>query len=444
MSSDLNNNSFEELIRNKLEDHRTLVEPNNWDAIERSLLRNKRLKYIYTATVVAAAAVAILLIILNLPGNDNQWNDNLSTVIPRTDTLSTTKPDKQNVEPAPDAGKQTAQKTTASPTRQTPDNQTEQKQSASISTPAFNAATNSVTAQAGAPDTNDTNPEDPPLKNRLILVPTTISGTSTSISPSNKLQFPNDTRVAGALNVKRADKKSNNNIRPDDRKDLIASLDKNRTDSKKWSVLMSFGAGNYQAPTVNTKNSDLMMAAPLLTSSSYSVDYVRNKYRDEVKVPDNADLQHGLPLSAKFIVRKDFNARWAVESGLSYTYLSTKYKWNQNSVNQQLHYLGIPLNAVCYVVSKPSWNIYASAGGMVEKGVYAHLDRSDKLAVKTEMKGLQWSVNGAIGATYKLRKGVGLFFEPQFGYFFDNGQPESIRTEWPVSFGLGAGLRFNF
>jgi predicted porin len=60
------------------------------------------------------------------------------------------------------------------------------------------------------------------------------------------------------------------------------------------------------------------------------------------------------------------------------------------------------------------------------------------------MKGLQWSVNGAIGATYKLHKGVGLFFEPQIGYFFDNDQPESIRTTGSASFGLGVGLRFNF
>jgi hypothetical protein len=206
---------------------------------------------------------------------------------------------------------------------------------------------------------------------------------------------------------------------------------------------MSFGAGNYQMPNVNNRNADLIMAAPLLTSSN-SVDYVRNKYKNEIMVPDNVNSQYGLPLSAKFMIRKDIGTRWAIESGLSYTYLHTKYKWNKNTVNQQLHYLGIPLNVVCYVVSKPNWNIYASAGGMMEKGVYAHINRSDKLVTKVNMKGLQWSVTGAVGTTYKLRKNVGLFFEPQFGYFFDNNQPESIRTESPISFGLGAGLRFDF
>jgi hypothetical protein len=250
-------------------------------------------------------------------------------------------------------------------------------------------------------------------------------------------------RPVKILNNQTFDINNYNNIQPDNKKSTAANLNKNDLNSKKWSVSISFGAGNYQTPSGNSKNSELIMAAPLLTSSN-SVDYIRNEYRNEMNVPDNADAQHGLPLSGKFIVRRDLNTRWAIESGLSYTFLQTKYKWNKSTANQQLHYLGIPLNVVCYVVSKPNWNIYASAGGMMEKGVYAHINRSDNHTGKVKTDKLQWSVNGAVGATYKLRKGWGLFFEPQLGYFFDNKQPESIRTEWPVSFSLGAGLRFNF
>jgi hypothetical protein len=434
MSSDLNNNGFEELIRKKLEDYKTPVNASNWDVIEKSLLRRKRLKYIYTATGIVAAAAVLLLITLNLPYGDNQPNDKQTIEISTPATMPSD--DKQNAAVA-DIDEQTVKESTT-PENQTPENQAEQEQPASTVAPAYSATTNAVTAQI---EKSDTYPEDPPVKDRLRLVPQTISGTSISISSSNKLQLPNNVHLTGTLNGKQ-DKDNNNHVRHDDKKDLIANLDNNKPDSKKWSVAMSFGAGNYQPQNVNTKNSDLIMSTPLLTSSN-SVEYIRNKYRDEIKIPDNADAQHGLPLSAKFIVRKDFNARWAIESGVSYTYLSTKYKWTTNTVNQQLHYIGIPLNAVCYVVSKPKWNIYASAGGMLEKGVYSLIKRGDGSA-QSRINGLQWSVNGAIGTTYKLHKGVGLFFEPQFGYFFDNGQPESIRTEWPVSFGLGIGLRFNF
>jgi hypothetical protein len=443
MLSDLNN-GFEELIRNKLEDYKVPVDPGNWNAIEKSLLRSKRLKYLYTTTGIVAAAAVMFLITLNLPPNNRKPDGKQTTVVVQDSTPGTGQPGKQTT--ISDGNGQTTQQTTVTD-RQTPENQTEQEQSVTNPAPVYNA--NTITAQAGKPDAYpedpDAYPEDPPVKDRLRIVPHTISGTSISISSSNKLHLPDDVRPSMSVPAgsRKFDDRNDNHIRPDNKKDMVANLDKNDLNSKKWSVSISFGAGNYQPATVNSKNSDLIMAAPLLTSSN-SVDYIRNEYRNEMKVPDNANAQHGLPLSGKFIVRKDINSRWAVESGVSYTFLSTKYKWHKNTANQRLHYLGIPLNAVCYVVSKPNWNIYASAGGMMEKGVYARINRSDNLATKVKMNRLQWSVNGAVGATYKLRKGWGLFFEPQFGYFFDNEQPESIRTEWPVSFGLSAGLRFNF
>ncbi|MDR1169549.1 MAG: PorT family protein [Prevotellaceae bacterium] len=429
MSDDLNNREFEELIRSKLEDYRTPVDPGSWDAIEKSLIQRKRVKYLYVAASMVAAAAVLFMVTLNLPDSGKLQNT------------------------IPDAGKQTSQETatpnqttqdTESTDRQTPASQMEQKQPVSSSVHS-SAVTNGMTAnaivaQAVEPEIYT---DDPPLKGKLNIVPRTISGASTNLYPLNKLQRSNDVRLTGALSSKPDDKKDDNYMQNSRRKDVTARLDRTGLNDKKWSVSMSFGAENYQAlNSVRNRNSELIMAAPLLTSSN-SVDYVRNKYKDEIMVPDNAGSQYGLPLSAKFIVRKDLNTRWAVESGLSYTYLSTKYKWNKNTANQQLHYLGIPLNVVCYVVSKPGWNIYASAGGMVEKGVHSRIDRNDNLATKIKMKGLQWSVNGMAGVTYKLHKSLGMFFEPQLGYFFDNGQPENIRTECPVSFGLGIGLRFS-
>jgi hypothetical protein len=431
MANDLNK-GFEKLIQDKFKDYRSPVDANNWDAIEKSLLRSKRLKYFYTTGIVAVAAI-LLLITLNLPRNDNPQNDIQPIVVSEDSTPATTQPDKQNTASDLDKQTETAKKTTQ-PEQQTPENQTKQEQPISNPPFVYSAAANAVQT-----DKPETHPEDPPVKNRLKVVPHTISGTSINLSQSSKLQLPKDMRLIETQGSKQVDKKNDKNV-ADDKKDMITNLAKNKQDNKKWSTIISFGAGNYQTPTTNNRNSELIMAAPLLTSSN-SVNYIKNKYRNKINVPDNAASQHGLPLSAKFIVRKDINSRWAIESGLSYTYLSTKYKWNQNTVNQQLSYLGIPLNAVYYVVSKPGWNIYASAGGMVEKGIYAYVNRSDNLAITTKMNGLQWSINGAIGATYKLRRGLGLFLEPQFGYFFNNEQPENIRTEWPISFGLGVGLR---
>lgn len=446
MSGKLNkNSSFEELIRNKLEDYETPVDSNNWDAIEKSLTRSRRIKYIYTVVGVTVAAAAVMLIVtLNLPKNgDIQGNKAAQTEIDQPSdgqnpqNQQNTQSDEQNVQDKPQQNnqKQNAEKKD----RKNPENQAKQQQNQLAANPVskYNVETNTIITQAAG---TEIIPEDPPLRSKLKVVPQTSPGISINISPSRKLQLPVDNMpVSKTLANKTTEKVENN--RKSGNENIIAEIDREIKKTKNWSVSMSLEAGNYQE--VSSRNSDLLVAAPILTSYNSS-DYIKNRYKDEIMVPDNSTPQHGIPLSAKLIARKNLNSAWAVESGMSYTYLSTKYKWGKNVANQQLHYLGIPVNVVYYAVSKPKWNLYASAGGMLEKGVYASMNRTDNIDSKINMRGVQLSVNGAIGVTYKLYQSLGLFFEPQVGYFFDNEQPESIRTEWPVSVGLGAGLRFNF
>jgi len=436
MSGKLNkNSSFEELIRNKLEDYETPVDSSNWDAIEKSLTKSRRIKIFYTAFGIAVAAAAIMLIItINLPKNvDNTGNKAAQTEIEKPSD----KQNPQNQQTEEQNVQDNAGQAIQSNNNQQNNTGNQANQLASNPVPQYDVETNTIVAQVTE---TETIPEDPPFRNKLKIVPQTSSGISINISPSSKLQLPMDNMpVSKPLTNKPVEKIGNKN--KTDNENIIAEIDREIKKKKNWSVSMSLNAGNYQA--TSGRNSDLLVAAPILTSYNSS-DYIKNKYLDEIMVPDNATPQHGIPLSAKLIARKNLSSKWSVESGLSYTYLSTKYKWGKDVANQQLHYLGIPLNVVYYAVSKPNWNIYASAGGMLEKGVYASMNRTDNIDSKINTRGVQWSVNGAVGVTYKLSRSLGMFFEPQVGYFFDNGQPQSIRTEWPVSVGLGAGLRFDF
>ncbi|MDR1895988.1 MAG: hypothetical protein LBR10_04270, partial [Prevotellaceae bacterium] len=72
--SDNLNKDFEELIRNKLENYSTPVDSNIWGAIERSLIKRKRINYIRVVAGVAAAAVVFLVLAINLfkPENNSQ------------------------------------------------------------------------------------------------------------------------------------------------------------------------------------------------------------------------------------------------------------------------------------------------------------------------------------------------------------------------------------
>jgi len=165
------------------------------------------------------------------------------------------------------------------------------------------------------------------------------------------------------------------------------------------------------------------------------------------------DIKTSLPISYGITVQKGINSTFGIETGLVYTYLTSDLKIsnaNYTDATLKLHYIGIPVNLIVNLWDKRAWNIYASAGGMVEKGlqsvyqkkgVYVYNENSKE---KSSISGLQWSLNGGIGLSYDLYKDINLYVEPGVSYYFDNDQPISKRTEDPFSFNLRLGLRYNF
>lgn len=166
------------------------------------------------------------------------------------------------------------------------------------------------------------------------------------------------------------------------------------------------------------------------------------------------EVSYSMPISFGFTVRKRLNERIGVESGLTYTYLSTRFRQTgrySTEVRSNLHYLGIPLNLIVNLWDHPRWNIYFSAGVMMEKGIQAvynqrktSMDLVDNRTIKEGIRGLQWSANVSVGAAYRVYRDWSLYLEPRFSYYFDSDQPVSIRTDKPLGFGLNAGIRFEF
>ena len=133
-------------------------------------------------------------------------------------------------------------------------------------------------------------------------------------------------------------------------------------------------------------------------------------------------------------------------TGLTYSYLVSQYdmlvdkQLFEGSYNQ-LHYLGVPLSLSWHFVESPSFALYASAGGAVEKCIYQrYVFGSNTLHEK--VGGLQWSARIGLGAEYWMAPRLGLYFDPSLVYFFDNGQPLSIRTQQPLQARFEIGLRF--
>lgn len=154
------------------------------------------------------------------------------------------------------------------------------------------------------------------------------------------------------------------------------------------------------------------------------------------------DIKHHQPISFGLSVRKNLPKGFSLETGVTYTMLSSDVKLSGSNAmkDQKLHYIGIPLRANWNFVNKKLFTLYLSAGGAVEKCVYGEL-ADEKLTVNP----LQLSVMGAVGAQINATKRLGIYVEPGVAYFFNDGSGvQTIRKETPCNFNLQAGVRYTY
>jgi hypothetical protein len=192
------------------------------------------------------------------------------------------------------------------------------------------------------------------------------------------------------------------------------------------------------------------------TTAGSNLNIISNAdgYPGIMKQNDFSNIIYSTPISVGLILRKNITKTWSLESGLVYTYLLTTFEntvVQQNNAKLHLHYIGVPLNLIAQLWDNPKWEIYLSGGGMMEKGIRSVYVQNQYVnnqtittTTSTNIEGIQWSVNGAVGLAYKIQQNIGLFFEPKISYYYNNNQPISARTEYPVVFGLSAGVRFKF
>lgn len=160
------------------------------------------------------------------------------------------------------------------------------------------------------------------------------------------------------------------------------------------------------------------------------------------RMDEIVDIKHHQPISFGLSVRKGLTKGFSVETGLTYTLLSSDVEMSGGNamIDQKLHYIGIPVRANWNFFDKDRFTLYVAAGGMIEKCVYGKLG-SEKQTVKP----VQLSVAGAVGAQFNATKHVGIYVEPGVAYFFDDGSNvQTIRKETPCNFNIQAGIRFTY
>lgn len=216
--------------------------------------------------------------------------------------------------------------------------------------------------------------------------------------------------------------------------------------------------------TFGSKPTAMVMGANPLAAGVTKTDWIDKDSKASAIVYNQPEVQeeysHKIPVKVGLTARYNITGRLGVETGLTYSILSSSVKIgnsetgkNWSTGSQTLHYLGIPLNISFNILNSRYVNIYVTGGGMMEKSISGSIKTDEyvdgkfarTLTAKISPKGLQWSVNAAAGIQANILPQLGFFVEPGVSHHFKNSsRVRSIYTDKPTDFSLGFGLRYSF
>lgn len=179
------------------------------------------------------------------------------------------------------------------------------------------------------------------------------------------------------------------------------------------------------------------------------------------------DLDHNLPVSFGLKFSKQIAPRFALETGVVYTYLSSTIKTQNSFVldeKQKFHYLGLPLSINYIFWQQGDVQFYTSLGILVQKdisGRYISTLKTDQSLTTEKGKyvgngsigtkesihqdNLQFSSNLTIGVSYPIYRSLYLYGTIGGAYYFDaNNKYRTIYSDKKTQLDLNFGLRLGF
>lgn len=216
--------------------------------------------------------------------------------------------------------------------------------------------------------------------------------------------------------------------------------------------------------TSGSKPTAMVMGANPLAAGVTKTDWIDKDSKASAIVYNQPEVQeeysHKIPVKIGLTARYNITGRLGVETGLTYSILSSSVKIgnsetgkNWSTGSQTLHYLGIPLNISFNILNSRYVNIYVTGGGMMEKSISGSIKTDEyvdgkfdrTLTTNISPKGLLWSINAAAGIQANILPQLGFFVEPGVSHHFKNSsRVRSIYTDKPTDFSLGFGLRYSF
>lgn len=186
-------------------------------------------------------------------------------------------------------------------------------------------------------------------------------------------------------------------------------------------------------------------SAPLYGVGSKN-DYIPGDIREE------GESSYSIPFSVGVGVRFGLTPRLSIGTGVDYSLLSRNFNGSltgasgavtKGNIRHNMQYIGVPLNVYFELLGGGSLRLFAFGTGEAEWPLSSKYAMGDE-TVSYKVYGTQFSAGGGLGVEFRITDGLGLYAAPNARYYFNCGQPKSIRTEKPLLVNFNAGLHFYF
>ena len=410
----MNNKDFEHLIQEKLKDHEAEVPVSLWESIEKELPRKKVfslpvfIRYAAACIIVAVCSVTAYLFL--------EQSDKIQIVQNRHSAI---------------------------PQQQPPKTEEPNIQEAKVSLPHKPLITQSKTTTEKEKNVQKELSENVVI-NEFITQQPNNQGKEEKLSKT----FPSVVKKANNEQKRHPDNISeeeyNRKLKEFEQagqKEVLTET--NFNSQKRNGFSLGLLAANALPGSKNTNNQ------PLTRSSSIMGDEL-----SLFSTPEPLKFTHKTPISVGLTIEKHLGKHWGVESGIVYTLLRSDYKTQSLSQEgkQELHYIGIPLQAIYRFARAGNFSFYAAAGPKIDFNVSGRRTETARNGIASSNgtedirdKKPQWSLQLRAGAAYAFIPQLELYAEPSMAYYINN--KSDIPDLWkdkPLNFIFQVGLRTNF
>ncbi|RHO61775.1 PorT family protein [Tannerella sp. AM09-19] len=410
----MNNKDFEHLIQEKLKDHETEVPVGLWESIEKELPRKKVfslpvfIRYAAACIIVAVCSVTAYLFL--------EQSDKIQIVQNRHSAI---------------------------PQQQPPKTEEPNIQEAKVSLPHKPLITQSKTTTEKEKNVQKELSENVVI-NEFITQQPNNQGKEEKLSKTflSVVKKANNEQKRHPDNI--SEEEYNRKLKEFEQagqKEVLTET--NFNSQKRNGFSLGLLAANALPGSKNTNNQ------PLTRSSSIMGDEL-----SLFSTPEPLKFTHKTPISVGLTIEKHLGKHWGVESGIVYTLLRSDYKTQSLSQEgkQELHYIGIPLQAIYRFARAGNFSFYAAAGPKIDFNVSGRRTETARNGIASSNgtedirdKKPQWSLQLRAGAAYAFIPQLELYAEPSMAYYINN--KSDIPDLWkdkPLNFIFQVGLRTNF